>query len=88
MVDKDASVSIVVSKGPGPTPRTVPINVTLPTDEDYYQVTAVVKDIKGERLLERNIYGGGDEVKLTVNYYGQGVVEVYLNGELYKKYAV
>ena len=88
VVDKDASVSIVVSKGPGPMPRTVPINVTLPTDEDYYQVTAVVKDIKGERLLERNIYGGGDEVKLTVNYYGKGMVEVYLNGELYKKYAV
>jgi len=88
MVGEGESVSVVVSKGPGPLPGTTSLNFRLPETEEYYQVLVMVNDVKGAREVYRNIHGSGEDVTVPVSYYGKATVDVYLNGQLYKKYAI
>jgi len=87
MVTEGQSVDLVASKGPGPLPRTVPLTFSLPEDQDFYKVVVKVNDAKGVREAESNVYVGGDEVNLSLTCYGKAIIEVYLDGTLYKRYS-
>ncbi len=86
-VPEGQNVELVVSKGPGPVSRTVPITFALPQQEEFYAVVVRVTDARGVREVENNTYAGGEEVRLSLTCYGKAIIEVYLDGSLYKRYS-
>lgn len=88
LLDQGTAVNLTVSNGPGPAPAQKVISYTLPPDQDYYQVRMVLKDAKGEREIYNSLNRANETVQLTVSYYGQGEVTVYLNSQPVKKYEI
>ncbi|WP_031516188.1 Stk1 family PASTA domain-containing Ser/Thr kinase [Desulfofalx alkaliphila] len=81
-IREGSEVSIVVSEGPGPAKRTV--NVTVPIDDDgkSHEVRISVEDVRGTRDVYVATRSSGEIVVEPVEYYGNAVIRVYIDGEL------
>ncbi|MFZ7103111.1 MAG: Stk1 family PASTA domain-containing Ser/Thr kinase [Peptococcaceae bacterium] len=77
-VFQGSSVNLVVSDGPGPT--TQQARVVLKLNESG-NVTIEVRDVKGSRIAYEKYHQQGDVFAVNVNYFGQGVVIVYIDGK-------
>jgi serine/threonine-protein kinase len=55
--------------------------VPVPNDGKQHQVSIVVSDRKSTRTEYSQRHSGGDYVQVVVAYYGEGVVQVFLNDE-------
>jgi len=86
LIDQQSSISIVVSKGPGPAAKTKTLEFKLPKKQDYYKVIINLKDAQREREIYNELHKAADTVYVGVNYFGSAKVEVKLNGQLYKIY--
>jgi len=86
LVEQQSSISIVVSKGPGPAAKTKILEFKLPKKQDYYKVIINLKDAQGEREIYNELHKAADTVCVGVNYFGSAKVEIKLNGQLYKIY--
>ncbi len=82
LVDEDTTVELTVSKGPGPEAKTKVIKVVLPKEKEYYNVQVTVDDAQGQREVYNEYHEAGDTVNVAVSYFGQGTVEVKLNGQV------
>lgn len=76
-VFQGSSVDLVVSEGPGPT--TQQARVVLKLNESG-QVKIEVRDVKGTRIAYEKYHQQGDVFAVNVNYFGQGVISVYIDG--------
>jgi serine/threonine-protein kinase len=76
-----ATVDLVISKGPGPPPSTAEVKFQVPITGDKHEVVIVVEDLKGIREEYRKNYDPGEQVKVTVRYYGQAKIRVLLDGK-------
>ncbi len=79
-VKRGDSVNLVVSKGPGPLPKTKDIRFTLPGDEESAQLSVVLVDSRGRREIYNNSHPGGYTFSRQVEYYGEGTVYFIVNG--------
>lgn len=85
---QDSTVNLVVSKGPGPNPENETVRLRIGGSSDTYQIIIVVEDLKGESEVYSKEHKPGDLLEKRVQYYGEGIIKVYQNGELIEKIAV
>lgn len=83
-VQEDKAVKIVVSKGPGPIPRAVEIEVLVPNDGRGHQVRINVTDTRGARDVYIRTHAPGDKFVEKIDCYGKTTVRVYLDQNLVK----
>ncbi|MBO8158512.1 Stk1 family PASTA domain-containing Ser/Thr kinase [Thermosyntropha sp.] len=86
MVEKGSSITLTVSKGPGPSAQTKALEINLPLDQDYYRVVIEVNDAKGKREVYNQLHQAGETIFIGVSYFGIGKADVYLNGKHYRAY--
>lgn len=73
-----SKVNLLVSDGPGPTTQSYRVVVKL---NESGQVKIQVRDVKGTRVAYNQYHERGDVFVVNVNFYGQGVITVYLDGK-------
>ena len=86
MVDEGTTINVVVSTGPGPQVKTKVLQFKLPSGNDNLEVKIVVNDLHGERVTYDEVHSGGDVVYTSINYYGNGTAEVFINDKSAKVY--
>jgi serine/threonine-protein kinase len=86
MIDEGTTVNVVVSTGPGPQVKTRVLQFKLPSSDQNLNVRIVVTDLQGERETYNEMHQGGDVVYTSINYYGSGTAEVFLNDKSAKVY--
>lgn len=77
-----ATVDLVISKGPGPAAATARIQLDVPADGNRHEVVIQVEDLKGTREEHSRSYAPGDEVNVSVRYYGPAKIRVLLDGDV------
>lgn len=77
-----STVNLVVSAGPGPAGEQANVTVTLPKDG---LVRIVVSDERGINVAYEKNHSGGEIVKRSINYFGSGFIEVYVNERLVER---
>jgi len=78
---QDSTINLVVSKGPGPKPKNAVVKFRI-NDGEEHLVKIVVEDLKGEHQEYLNKHEPGDFVKVSIPYYGEGIVKVYWDNAL------
>lgn len=86
MIEEGTTVNVVVSTGPGPQVKTRVLQFKLPSSDQNLNVRIVVTDLQGERETYNEMHQGGDVVYTSINYYGSGTAEVFLNDKSAKVY--
>ena len=86
MIEEGTTVNVVVSTGPGPQVKTRVLQFKLPSSDQNLNVRIVVTDLQGERETYNQMHQGGDVVYTSINYFGSGTAEVFLNGKSAKVY--
>ena len=86
MVEEGTTVNVVISTGPGPQVKTKALQFKLPNGEDTMNVKIVVNDLHGERQSYNQSHQGGDIIYTSINYYGTGTAEVFINDKSAKVY--
>ena len=82
------TVDLTVSQGPGPAPKNAAVTVRVPAGNGEHQVVIVVDDRKDRREVYRGNHYAGDVVKESVRYYGQGKIQVFIDGKLVEEKGV
>lgn len=78
-----SSIDLVVSSGPGPANRTARVTYTLPAGDGIdYDIRIEIVDAKGTREEYRGEHAGGETIVRDVTIWGEGTVNVYLDGDL------
>jgi len=80
-----SKVNLIVSDGPGPTTQTARVVVKL---NESGQVKIEVRDVQGIRTAYEKYHQQGDVFVVNVNYFGQGIITVYINGKAIKEQVV
>ncbi|NPV27722.1 MAG: Stk1 family PASTA domain-containing Ser/Thr kinase [Firmicutes bacterium] len=80
-IEQGMVVNLVVSKGPGPAPKTAPVSVIVPATGTEHQVIIVVEDLKGTREEYIRNHKPGDVVTENIRYYGRGKIRVLIDGQ-------
>lgn len=83
---KGSSVTLTVSKGPGPSAKTKTLEIKLPSEEDDYKVQVKLTDQKGTKEVYNKTHQAQEIVYVDVNYYGSASCQVFLNGKLFNTY--
>ncbi len=86
MVEEGTTVNIVVSTGPGPQVKTKVLQFKLPSGENTMNVKIIVTDLHGERQSYNQAHQGDDIIYTSINYYGTGTAEVFINDKSVKIY--
>lgn len=87
MVLPGAIINLVVSKGPGPAPRDAEVEIKVPSKGTVHLVVITVYDRKDNgREDYRGSHPAGDKINRTVRYYGQGKIQVQIDGQMVKEY--
>lgn len=86
MIEEGTTVNVVVSTGPGPQVKTRVLQFKLPSSDQNLNIRIVVTDLQGERETYNEMHQGGDVVYTSINYYGSGTAEVFLNDKSAKVY--
>lgn len=78
-----SSIDLVVSSGPGPENKNVRVSYTLPAGEEReYNIRIEIIDSKGTREEYNDRHQGGETIVRDVTIWGDGTVNVYLDGDL------
>ncbi|NLV20516.1 MAG: Stk1 family PASTA domain-containing Ser/Thr kinase [Syntrophomonadaceae bacterium] len=86
MVEEGTTVNVVLSTGPGPQVKTKVLQFKLPSDDNIMNVKIIVNDLHGERQSYNQSHQGGDIIYTSINYYGTGTAEVFINDKSVKVY--
>jgi serine/threonine-protein kinase len=78
-VTQGTTINLVISKGGGPPAQPATVTIPLPDDGKQHQVRIVVSDRKSTRTEYNQLHLGGENVRVVVPYYGEGIIEVFLN---------
>ena len=85
-VEEGASINLVLSDGPGPTPSKAKVTYTLPDTGQEHNVRIVVIDTKGSHEEYNQNHMGGETVTEEVPFYSKGKVQILLDGEVVDVY--
>lgn len=78
-----SSIDMVVSSGPGPANKIARVTYTLPAgDGREYNIMIEIVDAKGTRQEYNDRHLGGETIIRDVTIWGEGTVNVYLDGDL------
>ena len=86
MLETESGINVVVSTGPGPRAEEKPIEFTLPSEQDSYELVLRIKDGHGVREDYYGTRSGGDRLRANIIYYGSGTVEVILDTVHYQTF--
>ncbi|ACV63117.1 serine/threonine protein kinase with PASTA sensor(s) [Desulfofarcimen acetoxidans DSM 771] len=78
-VQEGSSVSLVVSNGPGPTPKDATVEFKVTNDGKEHNVRIQVTDIRGTKEPYNAVHASGEAVSKTVRYYGKANIIVYID---------
>lgn len=81
LVESGQEISVVISKGPGPYPKTAHLEFTMPENSDYAVLSVVLTDAKGTREIYNNTHIGGYTFSRDIEYYDKGEVVFYVDGQ-------
>jgi len=84
-VFQGTSVNLVVSEGPGPTTQQARVKIVL---NESGEVKIEVRDVKGTRIAYQKYHEQGDIFTKMVNYFGQAVITVYIDGKKFRQQVV
>lgn len=79
---KETKIKVVLSKGPGPLPQDVTVEIPVPNDGINHEVKIEVADATGTRTVYFGNHPPGDKIEKTVRYYPHGFIRVYLDQKL------
>lgn len=79
------AVQVTLSTGPGPEAKTATVPVELPADNMTHQVKIIVIDTVGTRTEYEQTHNSGEVFAQTVTYYGQGKIQVLVDGNKIKE---
>lgn len=82
------TVQVTLSTGPGPEAKTATVSVELPADNMTHQVKILVTDVAGTRTEYEQTHNAGEVFALQVTYYGQGKIQVLVDGKKIKEQLV
>ncbi|GAW91420.1 Stk1 family PASTA domain-containing Ser/Thr kinase [Calderihabitans maritimus] len=82
------TVNLIVSQGPGPSPETATVKVSVPAGDKKRKVSIVVVDRKGSHLEYERVHDPGDLIIELIPYYGEGEIQIYLDDRLVFKQEV
>lgn len=71
-----STINLIVSSGPGPTTQQARVEVKL---NESGNVKIEVRDVKGSRVEYEKYHQQGEFFAVNVNFFGQGVVIVYID---------
>ncbi|MFZ5943824.1 MAG: Stk1 family PASTA domain-containing Ser/Thr kinase [Bacillota bacterium] len=71
-----SAVNLVVSDGPGPTTQQARVELKL---NQSGNVKIEVRDTRGRRIAYEKYHQQGDVFAVNVNYFGQGLITVYID---------
>lgn len=80
--DEGSAVQVTVSKGPGPQKRTARVEAKIDDDNKTHELKIVVNDVRGSIIAYMNTEQPGKRVVKEIQYYGEAVVQVYIDGKL------
>ncbi|HRW12920.1 MAG TPA: protein kinase [Syntrophomonas sp.] len=86
MVEEGTRINVVISTGPGPQVKTKVLQFKLPREEETMNVRIEVSDLHGERQSYNQMHHGDDIINTSINYYGAGTAEVFINDKSVKIY--
>lgn len=83
-VEEGTKVNVVVYNGPEPLERRAEVKISdeIPDDGDTHVVEIIVEDARGRNVQYADTHVAGDRIVQDINYFGSGVVEVYIDKEL------
>lgn len=77
-LQEGGEVKVTLSKGPGPEPKTVRVEVPIPNDGLTHKVKIVVNDI-GTRTAYEAEHNSGEVFTRVVTYYNSGKIQVFID---------
>ncbi len=81
-VQEGSTVQVILSNGPGPSRRVARVEANIPDDNKDHELRIVVKDAKGTNDFHADTYSSGKRVVKEVPYYGNAVIQVYIDEKL------
>lgn len=81
-VQEGSTVQVILSNGPGPSRRVARVEANIPDDNKDHELRIVVKDAKGTNDFHVDTYSAGERVVKEVPYYGNAVIQVYIDKKL------
>ncbi|KJS81464.1 MAG: hypothetical protein JM58_16880 [Peptococcaceae bacterium BICA1-8] len=84
-VIQGSKVNLVLSDGPGPSTQSARVVLKL---NESGQVKIQVRDVKGDRIAYEKYHEQGDAFVVNVNYFGQGLITVYIDDKKIKEQVV
>ncbi|MBM7855749.1 serine/threonine-protein kinase [Desulfohalotomaculum tongense] len=81
-ITAESSVSLVVSRGPGPPKRSSDVTTEIPDDGKEHLLKIYISDIRGEDLVYKSKHAPGEVVVKRIEYYGAAAVKVYIDDKL------
>ncbi len=79
-------VNLVVSAGPGPQGIQMS-RVTVNSLPKAGPVKIIIEDQRGRSIAYENYHNQGETVERNVYYYGEGIIEVYVDNRLIQRKA-
>ncbi|MFX4261682.1 Stk1 family PASTA domain-containing Ser/Thr kinase [Pelotomaculum propionicicum] len=81
-VQEGSTVQVILSNGPGPSRRVARVEANIPDDNRDHELRIVVKDAKGTNDFHVDTYSSGERVVKEVPYYGNAIIQVYIDKKL------
>ncbi|MFA5536213.1 MAG: Stk1 family PASTA domain-containing Ser/Thr kinase [Bacillota bacterium] len=70
-------VDIVLSLGPGPTPKSATVQLKVQAGKDQRLIRVVISDSTGEHEEYSGMHDANDFISIEVPYFGQGQAKIY-----------
>ncbi len=80
-----STVNFVVSIGPGPVSRPIPVKVVMPQSG---KLKIIVDDVSGRYVDYDSYHYNGESVERYIRYAGSGVIEVYIDNQLIEEFPI
>ncbi len=80
-----STVNFVVSTGPGPVSRPIPVKVMMPQSG---KLKIIVDDVSGRYVDYESYHYNGESVERYIRYAGSGMIEVYIDNQLIEEFPI
>ncbi len=82
VVLQKTSVDLILSLGPGPTPKSATVHLKVQAGKDQRLIRVVISDGTGEHEEYSAMHDADDFISIEVPYFGQGQAKIYDDGVL------
>lgn len=82
LVLQGTAINLVISEGPGPVAKMARVTYEIPDDKQEHRLQIVVTDEQGVHQEFDRVQQPGEVIVQDVPFYGEGKIQVYLDGQL------